>query len=273
MLKKISIRDFRGIDSRLIVGGFYDSINMLPVDEGKGIGPIVKATNVAVEGTLSNFTTPVNFTFGKTTNSSAAKSAFILCDNNYIFKTANGTSFTVLGNNAGFNNNLIMDQNDSLWVVSNTALKYWTSAGTRVFTDPSYSFTNGTTGVFHPSALVQNYVLWGDVNIVARIDVSGGGAGSFTPSALVLPPGYDINNIVQAGYTYRNAFIAANRNNVGAIFEWDCLANEPTSIYQLNQEIISVVNYHNRLFAILADGHLYDITSYPPVLLFPMPDQ
>jgi|TARA_Y100000296_G_C5177686_1_gene261123 hypothetical protein len=268
MLKKLQIRDFRGIHDRPVIGGFYHSVNMIPVDGGKGLGAIAKITNSEIEGTLANFTTPVNFTYGRTETK-----AFVLCDNAYIFSSATGGSdWVALGNNSGFSNNMIADQNDSIWVVSDAALKYWTAAAPRVWTDPSYSFTNGDAGVYHPAALVQAYVLWGDGNIVARIDTSGGGAGSFTASALTLPPGYVIKSITQAGYDYRKALIAANRNNIGAVFEWDVVSDEPSAIYQFNQAVMSLLNHNNRIFAILSDGHLYDITSYPPTLLFETPD-
>ena len=268
MLKKVSITDFKGLDNRPVIGGFYDSSNMIPIDDGKGIGATVNIANQEIEGTLANFTTPVNFTYGRTESK-----AFVLCDNTYIFSsTTGGSNWAALGNNAGFSNNLIADQNDIIWVASDGALQYWTAEATRVWTDPTYAFTNGTANVYHPAALVQNYVLFGDGNIIARIDVSGGGAGSFTASALTLPAGYIITSIVQAGYDYRKAIISANRNNVGAIFEWDCIADEPSSIFQLNQEVFSLLNHNNRIFAMFSDSNLYEITSYPPQILFRIPD-
>ena len=267
-MKKISIKDFKGIHDRPVIGGFYNSFGMSPVNDYSGLAVKGKTTNIKVE-TTGNFQTPV--ALGHTSTNDRV---YILTDNAYLHYVVGVGGYQEVGTESGYDNNLIVDQNDYIWIASDAKIGYLDTGRTWAtdWTKDHYSFTNGTADVRHPAALVQQYVLWGDGNIVARIDVSGGSPGSFTASALTLPAGYVINDIVQSGTNYRIAKISANRDGVGTIFEWDCVSDEPSSIFNAHQEIKGLTTLENKTYAVYGDGGLYDVDSYPPQLLFEAPD-
>ena len=262
---KLKIRKFRGLKD------YYFSWGMMPVLGGKALAVLGRLTSGEYEGDLSNFTTPVAYGYERTTSK-----LVVLCDNTYVFSgTVGTTDLAELGHNDNYDNNMIIDQNDMIWVFADGAAKYWNAGTPRVWTDPSYSFTNGTANVFHPAALVQNYILIGDGNIVARIDASDTtyAGGDFTASALTLPKGFVISAIAQKGTYYRKAVIAANRNKKGAIFVWNCSDSSPEEITYLNEEIHALVTTEdNRTYAIIGNGVLYDVSAFPIKPVFTPPD-
>ena len=269
-MPKIQIRKFRGLKD------YYFSWGMQPVRGGNALAVIGRMTNAAIEGTLANMTTPVAIDYERT-----GSKAYMLCDNTYLFYSANGISGWTLATNfstvAGYDNNMITDQNDSLLIMHDDYIgvlkgaKDWTAN----WTPTVYTFTNGTTGVYHPAARVREFVIFGDDNIIARYDSSAGTyvAGDFTASALTLPPGYVTVALAEKGKTSRKCYIAANFNKKGYIMEWDTTSANVTSTTPVGEEVRALVTAENdRTYAIIGNGILYDISAYPIVPVFTPPD-
>ncbi len=264
-MPKIKIRQFRGLRD------YYMSWGMQPVRGGRALAVIGRLTIAALEGSLANFTTPIAYDLERTTGKAVA-----LTDNAYVWTSVTGiSSWTALGNNSGFDNNMIVDQNDSIFIFSDGAIKYWDVAGGRSWEDPTYAFANGVANVFHPAALIQQYLIIGDGNIIARIDTTSGSyaGGDFTASALTMPAGYVASAIAQKGESYKRAIIAFNRNKKGVIVTWDCVSENPDSIIPVGEEIHALVTAEdNRTYAIIGNGVLYDISAFPIVPVFSPPD-
>jgi hypothetical protein len=129
---KAKIRKFRGLKD------YYMSYGMQPYDNGRAIIVSGRFTNSEIKGDLPNFDIPKAYGYERTT-----EKLVVLCNGSYVFTGPMGMSdLSPLGHNTGYNNNMIVDQNDNIWVFSNTTLKYWSTASPRVWTNPSYTFTN-----------------------------------------------------------------------------------------------------------------------------------